>query len=88
MKAIWNGAILAESNNTVVVEGNHYFPADAINKNTLQTVALTALVHGKGLLVTTVSKLMDKLTKMQLGIILALRKKLKISKVMLLSGKV
>ncbi len=32
MKAIWNGAVLAESDETVVVDGNHYFPADAINK--------------------------------------------------------
>ena len=32
MKAIWNGATLAESDETVVIEGNHYFPADAINK--------------------------------------------------------
>lgn len=32
MKAIWNGAVLAESDHTVVVEGNHYFPADAINQ--------------------------------------------------------
>jgi uncharacterized protein (DUF427 family) len=32
MKAIWNGAILAESDETIVIEGNHYFPADAINK--------------------------------------------------------
>ena len=32
MKAIWNGAVIAESNKTVVVEGNHYFPADSINK--------------------------------------------------------
>ncbi|BAY91038.1 MULTISPECIES: DUF427 domain-containing protein [unclassified Tolypothrix] len=31
-KAIWNGATLAESNQTIVVEGNHYFPPDAINK--------------------------------------------------------
>ncbi|GAB1538731.1 DUF427 domain-containing protein [Scytonema sp. NUACC21] len=31
-KAIWNGAVLAESDNTVVVEGNHYFPPDSINK--------------------------------------------------------
>lgn len=31
MKAIWNGAILAESDNTVVIEGNHYFPAESIN---------------------------------------------------------
>ena len=31
-KAVWNGATLAESDRTVVVEGNHYFPPDAINK--------------------------------------------------------
>jgi uncharacterized protein (DUF427 family) len=30
MKAIWNGTVLAESNDTVVVEGNHYFPASAL----------------------------------------------------------
>jgi len=35
-KAIWNGATLAESDNTVVVEGNHYFPPDAINKQYFQ----------------------------------------------------
>ncbi len=32
MKAIWNGKVLAESNTTEVVENNHYFPADSINK--------------------------------------------------------
>lgn len=32
MKAIWNGAVLAESNDTIIVEGNHYFPADSINR--------------------------------------------------------
>ena len=31
-KAIWNGAVLAESDRTEVVEGNQYFPPDAINK--------------------------------------------------------
>ena len=30
-KAIWNGTILAESDNTKVVEGNQYFPPDSIN---------------------------------------------------------
>jgi uncharacterized protein (DUF427 family) len=30
-KAIWNGTVLAESENTVVVEGNHYFPREAVN---------------------------------------------------------
>lgn len=32
MKAIWNHKIIAESDNTVVVENNHYFPAESINK--------------------------------------------------------
>jgi uncharacterized protein (DUF427 family) len=31
MKATWNGATLAESDDTVIVEGNHYFPAVSIN---------------------------------------------------------
>ncbi len=30
MKAIWNGKIIAESDETIVVEGNQYFPADSI----------------------------------------------------------
>ena len=33
MKAKWNGEILAESNDTIVIEGNHYFPPQSINKN-------------------------------------------------------
>ena len=32
MKATWKGALLAESEETVVVEGNHYFPAEAIRR--------------------------------------------------------
>ncbi|WP_340075382.1 DUF427 domain-containing protein [Leptobacterium sp. I13] len=32
MKALWNGKVIAESDDTVVVENNHYFPADAIKK--------------------------------------------------------
>jgi uncharacterized protein (DUF427 family) len=31
-RAIWNGAVLAESPKTEVVEGNHYFPPDALHK--------------------------------------------------------
>jgi len=30
MKAIWNNTVIAESDDTVVVENNHYFPADSI----------------------------------------------------------
>ncbi|MEW6129036.1 MAG: DUF427 domain-containing protein [Acidobacteriota bacterium] len=36
MKAKWNGVTLAESDDTVVVEGNHYFPAESINKEYFQ----------------------------------------------------
>ena len=33
MKAIWNGAVIAQSDDTVVVEGNHYFPESALNRD-------------------------------------------------------
>ena len=32
VRAVWNGAILAESDRTVVVEGNHYFPPDSLDR--------------------------------------------------------
>ena len=32
MKAIWNNKVVAESDATIVVENNHYFPADSIRK--------------------------------------------------------
>lgn len=32
MKALYNGQVLAESENTIVIENNHYFPEDSINK--------------------------------------------------------
>ena len=36
MKATWNNEIIAESNDTVVVENNHYFPQDAVKKEYLK----------------------------------------------------
>jgi uncharacterized protein (DUF427 family) len=32
MKATWNGCVIAESDDTVLVEGNHYFPASALKR--------------------------------------------------------
>jgi uncharacterized protein (DUF427 family) len=32
VQAVWNGAVLAESPETTIVEGNHYFPPEALNK--------------------------------------------------------
>lgn len=36
MKAIWNGAVIAESDKTIVVEGNHYFPPESVRREYLQ----------------------------------------------------
>ena len=36
MKAVWNGVTVAESDDTVVVEGNHYFPADSVRADVLR----------------------------------------------------
>ena len=32
VQAVWNGVVIAESNDTIVVEGNHYFPPASINR--------------------------------------------------------
>ena len=36
MKAIWNNTVIADSDDTVMVEGNHYFPEQSVNKALLQ----------------------------------------------------
>ncbi len=36
MKAIWNNTVIADSDQTVVVEGNHYFPAESVLQEYLQ----------------------------------------------------
>lgn len=48
MKAIWNGVVLAESDDTVVVEGNHYFPADSLNMEFFQASAKQTTCGWKG----------------------------------------
>lgn len=35
IRATWNGAVIAESDHTVVVEGNHYFPPESVNRKYL-----------------------------------------------------
>ena len=49
MKAIWKNVILAESNATIVVEGNHYFPPDSINKNYFKDSNSHTICPWKGL---------------------------------------
>jgi uncharacterized protein (DUF427 family) len=36
MKATWNNTVIAQSDNTLVVEGNHYFPPQSVNKELLK----------------------------------------------------
>jgi uncharacterized protein (DUF427 family) len=48
MKAIWNGIVVAESDDTVVVEGNHYFPADALKRQYVEPSATRTTCPWKG----------------------------------------
>ncbi|NEO75233.1 DUF427 domain-containing protein [Moorena sp. SIO4G3] len=47
-KAIWNGALLAESDECVVVEGNQYFPPDSINKQYFKESTTHTTCYWKG----------------------------------------
>lgn len=48
MKAIWNNTVIAESENTIVVEGNHYFPLDSVDASLLSSSELTSFCSWKG----------------------------------------
>ena len=48
MKAIWNEAVIAESDDTVVVEGNHYFPPESVNESLLKPSETTSVCSWKG----------------------------------------
>ena len=48
MKAIWNGTVIAESDQTEVVEGNHYFPRESIVPEHFEPVDQTTVCGWKG----------------------------------------
>ncbi len=48
MKAVWNGAVLAESDATVVVDGNHYFPPDSLREAHFAASTHTSRCSWKG----------------------------------------
>ncbi len=48
VEARWNGALIARSDDTVVVEGNHYFPADAVDPAVLRPSNTTSVCGWKG----------------------------------------
>ncbi len=47
-KAVWNGAVLAESEETVMVEGNHYFPPASVNSEYFQDSDAHTVCSWKG----------------------------------------
>lgn len=48
VKAIWNGQVIAESNDTVEVEGNQYFPLESVASGVLSDSERTSVCHWKG----------------------------------------
>ena len=48
IRAVWNGAVLAEAPETVRLEGNHYFPADSLRREYLSDSATTTVCPWKG----------------------------------------
>ncbi|MBX2821614.1 MAG: DUF427 domain-containing protein [Rhodothermaceae bacterium] len=48
MRAIWNGKVIAESNDTKVVEGNHYFPPESLNKEYVEDSSKNTTCPWKG----------------------------------------
>ena len=48
MKATWNNATIAESDDTVVVEGNHYFPIEAVDRAKLRESTTHTVCGWKG----------------------------------------
>jgi uncharacterized protein (DUF427 family) len=48
MKATWNGEVIAETDDTVVVEGNHYFPAGSLRREFFTSSDKKTTCHWKG----------------------------------------
>lgn len=48
MKATWNNIVIAESNKTIVIEGNHYFPPDSVNMEFFEESDLHTTCPWKG----------------------------------------
>jgi uncharacterized protein (DUF427 family) len=48
VSAIWNGRTIAQSDDTVVVEGNHYFPESALDRTLVKPSTTTSVCGWKG----------------------------------------
>jgi uncharacterized protein (DUF427 family) len=48
VRATWNGRVVAESDDTIVVEGNHYFPPESVRQELLQSSTTDSACPWKG----------------------------------------
>ena len=86
MKAIWNGSTLAESDDTIVVEGNHYFPPGSVNSDLLTKQIIIPSARGREPHTIIRLKLKESAIKMPHGFIPNPRKPRKKSPTTWLSG--
>lgn len=49
VKAVWNGKVVADSDDTLYLEGNHYFPLESVESGYLETSRLRTLCPWKGI---------------------------------------
>ena len=49
MKALWNGQVMAERDDTILIEGNHYFPIESVKNEFLKSSETSTVCHWKGI---------------------------------------
>lgn len=66
-RATWNGVVLAESGEGVVIEGNYYFPREAVKSEFFRPSQTHTTCHWKGSPATTISSWTGRRIRMRLG---------------------
>jgi uncharacterized protein (DUF427 family) len=62
-RAVWNDAVIAESDKTIVVEGNHYFPTESVHREYLEESDDQTTCAWKGIACYYDLKVGDKINK-------------------------
>jgi hypothetical protein len=87
VKAIWNGKVIADSDRTEIVEGNHYFPSKSLCGESSSRATLTRFAPGRAKLTITHSSSMGRRTPTPLGTTPIQSRRRRKSSAMLPSGK-
>jgi hypothetical protein len=88
MKATWEGAVIAESDRTIVIEGHHYFPRDSIKSEYFSPATRTRPVIGRASPAIATCGSVIGPTRMPHGIIRSQKRPLSGSRITLPSGAV